>query len=100
MVLWCAAGVVAPKPAEEAAPLQASQTAKQKDGAAAKLGSLKAEANGNASELLVASICSQCRTDFPCVMSQISTQTPLAIPNVNQSWCCLSSSEAWRFRMC
>ncbi len=48
--------MVAPKPAEEAEPLQAgSQKSKQKPEAGAILSSLKAEANGDVGELLLLS---------------------------------------------
>ena len=52
-----AAGLVAPKPAEEAAPLQAgSQKTKQKAEASAKPDSRKAEANGDTGELPIATL--------------------------------------------
>ena len=54
MYVVLGAGVVAPQPAEEAAPLQGSQTAKQKQEAGPKLSSLIAQANGDAGELLLA----------------------------------------------
>ena len=53
MMLCCGAGVVALQPAEEAAPLQGSRTAKQKQDAGPKLSSLIAQANGDAGELLL-----------------------------------------------
>ncbi len=53
----CAAGLVAPKPAVEAAPVQAgSQKTKQKVEAPAKPDSRKAEANGDTGELPTATL--------------------------------------------
>lgn len=53
MMVLCGAGVIAPQPAEEAAPLQGSRTAKQKQEAGPKLSSLIAQANGDAGEPLL-----------------------------------------------